>query len=53
MGRFKRSTATIKGVGYSTKDDLSQLGKKVFKALKLVFEDVPDAAKGAKTTNAC
>jgi hypothetical protein len=28
-------------------DDLPQLGKKVFKALKLLPDDVPEAAKGA------
>lgn len=38
-----------RGIDYSSKDDLPQLGKKVFKALKLVPEDVPDAAKGAET----
>lgn len=31
------------------KEDLPQLGKKVFKALKLVPDDVPDAAKGSQT----
>lgn len=36
-------------IDYSPKDDLPQLGKKVFKALKLVPEDVPDASKGADT----
>lgn len=31
------------------KEDLPQLGKKVFKALKLLPDDIPDAAKGAGT----
>lgn len=31
------------------KEDLPQLGKKVFKALKLMPDDIPDAAKGAGT----
>jgi len=31
------------------KEDLPQLGKKVFAAMKLVPDDVPDSAKGAKT----
>lgn len=31
------------------KDDLPQLGKKVFRALKLVPDDIPDAAKGSQT----
>ena len=37
-----------RGIDYG-KDDLPQLGKKTFKALKLVPEDIPDAAKGAQT----
>ena len=37
-----------RGIPYS-KEDLPQLGKKVFKALKLVPDDIPDAAKGANT----
>lgn len=31
------------------KEDLPQLGKKAFSAMKLLPEDVPDSAKGAKT----
>ncbi len=31
------------------KEDLPQLGKKAFAAMKLLPDDVPDAAKGAKT----
>lgn len=31
------------------KEDLPQLGKKAFSAIKLLPEDVPDSAKGAKT----
>ena len=31
------------------KEDLPQLGKKAFASLKLLPDDVPDAAKGAKT----
>lgn len=37
-----------RGIEYG-KDDLPQLGKKAFKALKLVPDDIPDAAKGAQT----
>jgi hypothetical protein len=38
-----------RGVVYATGDDLLQLGKKVFKNLKLVPDEIPDAAKGADT----
>lgn len=38
-----------RGIEYSTKDDLLQLGKKTFKSLKLVPDEVPEAAKGAET----
>ena len=34
---------------YSKNDDLPQLSKKVFKAMKLVPDDIPDSAKGAET----
>ncbi len=36
-----------RGVEYAKGDDLPQLGRKVFKELKLLPDDVPDAAKGA------
>jgi hypothetical protein len=38
-----------RGIEHTPKEDLLQLGKKVFKALKLVPDDVPDSAKGAET----
>jgi hypothetical protein len=38
-----------RAIEYSKSDDLPQLRKKVFKALKLVPDDVPDTAKGAAT----
>ncbi len=37
------------GLEYGRNDDLLQLGKKAFKALKLVPDDIPDSAKGAET----
>lgn len=37
-----------RGIGFD-KEDLPQLGKKVFASLKLLPDDIPDAAKGAKT----
>lgn len=37
-----------RGIEYG-KEDLPQLAKKVFKSLKLVPEDIPEAAKGAQT----
>ena len=37
-----------RGVDYG-KDDLPQLGRKVFKALNLTRDDIPDSAKGAET----
>jgi len=37
-----------RGIDYD-KEDLPQLGKLVFKALKLVPQDIPEAAKGAET----
>lgn len=37
-----------RGIEYG-KEDLPQLGKKAFKALKLVPDDIPDATKGAQT----
>jgi Abortive infection C-terminus len=36
-------------IEYGTNDDLLKLGKTVFKALKLVPDDVPNSAKGAET----
>ena len=38
-----------RGIAYGGGDDVLYLGKKVFKALKLVRDDVPQAAKGAET----
>jgi hypothetical protein len=38
-----------RGVEYGKSDDLPQLGRNVFKELKLLPDDVPDAAKGADT----
>jgi hypothetical protein len=38
-----------RGIAYGGGDDVLDLGKKVFKALKLVRDDVPQAAKGAET----
>jgi len=38
-----------RAIEYGNGDDLPQLGKKVFKALRLVPDDVPEAAKGADT----
>ena len=38
-----------RGIEYGRSDDLLQLGKKVFKELKLVPDGVPDSAKGAET----
>lgn len=38
-----------RGVEYGRADDLPQLGKKVFRALKLLPEGVSDAARGAET----
>jgi hypothetical protein len=38
-----------RGVEYGKGDDLPQLGRKVFKDLKLLPDDVPDSAKGAET----
>lgn len=38
-----------RGIEYGKNDDLPQLGRKVFKELKLLPDDVPDAAKGAET----
>lgn len=37
-----------RGIDYD-KENLAQLGKKVFSVLKLLPDDIPDAAKGAKT----
>ena len=37
------------GLGFTDRDDLLQLGKKCLKVLKLVPDDVPEAAKGADT----
>jgi hypothetical protein len=36
-------------IEYAKNDDLPQLGRKVFKELKLLPDDVPDSAKGADT----
>ena len=38
-----------RNIEYSSSDDLLQLGKKVFRALKLVADDIPNSAKGADT----
>jgi hypothetical protein len=38
-----------RGVEYGKGDDLPQLGRKVFKELKLLPDDVPESAKGADT----
>lgn len=38
-----------RGIQYGSGEDVLELGKKVFKALKLVRDDVPQAAKGAET----
>jgi hypothetical protein len=38
-----------RGIEFAKGEDLLQLGKKVFKTLKLVPDEVPDAAKGADT----
>jgi hypothetical protein len=38
-----------RGVEYGKGDDLPQLGRKVFKELKLLPDDVPEVAKGAET----
>lgn len=37
------------GLEYGRNEDLLQLGKKAFKALKLVPDDIADSAKGAET----
>jgi hypothetical protein len=37
-----------RGIEYTNKDDLLQLGKKAFKALKLVPDNVPESARGAE-----
>lgn len=44
-----KTILTERGVAFAKTDDLPQLGKKVMKELKLVPDDVPDAAKGADT----
>lgn len=44
-----KTILTERGIEYGNSDDLPQLGKKVFKALRLVPDDVPEAAKGADT----
>jgi hypothetical protein len=38
-----------RGVEYGKSDDLPQLGRKAFRELKLMPDDVPDSAKGAET----
>jgi hypothetical protein len=38
-----------RGIEYGKGDDLPQLGRKVFKELRLLPHDVPDSAKGAET----
>jgi hypothetical protein len=44
-----KTILTERDIGYGTGDDMLVLGKKVFKALKLVRDDVSEAAKGADT----
>jgi hypothetical protein len=43
-----KTVLSERGIEYGN-EDLPQLGKKVFKALKLLADDVPHAAKGAQT----
>jgi hypothetical protein len=44
-----KTILTDLGVNYGKTDDLPQLGRKTFKALKLVPDDIPESAKGAET----
>lgn len=44
-----KTICSERGIEYGKDDNLPQLGKRVFKALKLVPDDVPEAAKGAQT----
>ena len=43
-----KTILSARGIPYD-KEDLPQLGKKIFSALKLLPEDIPETAKGAKT----
>ena len=44
-----KTILTDRDIQYGPGEDVLDLGKKVFKALKLVRDDVPQAAKGAET----
>lgn len=44
-----KTILTERKIEFSNGDDLPQLGKKVFKVLRLVPDEVPDAARGADT----
>lgn len=43
-----KTILTDRNIAYGSGDDVLDLGKKVFKALKLVRDDVPQATKGAE-----
>jgi hypothetical protein len=44
-----KTVLTGHGLDYSKNEDLPQLSKKAFKAMKLVPDDIPDSAKGAES----